>query len=70
MRADLGKLDFRVGLNENANSFFATIGAAFGALIIAVSPVTAVHKAALCSQTLLQMKSTNHCRLQRRDLEK
>ncbi len=45
----LWKINVRVGLNENANSFFA----AFGALIIDVSPVTTVHKAALSSQTLL-----------------
>ncbi len=37
----------------NMQIHFLPLGAAFGALKIAVSPVTAVHKAALCSQTLL-----------------
>ncbi len=50
------------------------LGAAFGAVKIAVSPVKAVHKAALHSQTLLyqalqarwnenETNRTNHCRL-------
>ncbi len=54
-------VDFHIGLNENANSFFAT-RCPFAAVKIAVSPVTAVHKAALHSQMLLyemEMKSTN-----------
>ncbi len=54
-------VDFHIGLNENANSLFAT-RCPFAAVKIAVSPVTAVHKAALHSQMLLyemEMKSTN-----------
>ncbi len=41
--AELGNRDFRVGLNENANSYFFTL---YVQLLeqIAVSPVTAVHK--------------------------
>ncbi len=38
-RADLGKLDFHVGLNETANSFFAT-RCRFWSVNISVSPVT------------------------------
>ncbi len=71
-------VDFRIGLNENANSFFAT-RCRFWRGKIAVSPVTAVHKQHAHYQALqawwMEMKSTNrtnHCRLAscRRGLEK
>ncbi len=45
--------DFRIGLNENANSFFASRCRFLEQLKIAISPVTAVQEAALCSQTQL-----------------
>ncbi len=52
LHADLEKHDFRVvWMKMQIHSL--PLSAAFGALKIAVSPVTAVHKAALSSQTLL-----------------
>ncbi len=49
---------FRVGLNENANSFFAT-RCCFRSSKNSCFSGNAVHKAALRSQTLLYMKSTS-----------
>ncbi len=69
----LGKLDIRVGLSENANSFFAT-RCCFWSCKNSGFPGNAVHKAALHSQMLLyqalqswwnenETNRTNHRRL-------
>ncbi len=60
-------VDFWVGLNENASSFFAT-RCRFWSGKVAVSQVTAVHKAALPTirhykHDEMEIELTNHCRL-------